>query len=143
MGGMRGVGGDNAPPDFSSAVGGVRAFLAALRKKDAAALAEATALHAPTEASDRNRRIFEQISRQELDEEGLSQLAQKLDGFEVQGQNVPKSSNQIGVTLRKRGTGNSMLTRTIQVRKEKAGWKVLDIGGQSELDGPPMGRRRR
>jgi len=138
------MGGDNAPADFSSPIGGVNAFLKALRKKDAAALAEATALHAPTEASDKNRRIFEQISRQELDEEGLSQLAQRLEGFQIQSRNHPKSSNTIGITLGKRATGsNSMLYRTIQVRKEKAGWKVLDIGGQSELDGPMTIRRKR
>jgi hypothetical protein len=144
--GMGGMGGDNAPPDFRSPVGGVTAFLKALRLKDAAALAEATALHAPMEASERNRKIFEAITRQELAEDDLAELAAKLDGFQMSGKNHPKSTNVEEIILTKRSTtSNDTLVRTIQVRKEKQGWKVLDIGGQGTLQGPLMrlrGRRR-
>ena len=75
--------------------------------------------------------------RQDLDE-----LAKKLAGFQLSGANVPKSSGSIGVTVTK-AEGTSILRRTITMRHEKAGWKVLDIGGQAELEKPIIMPRMR
>jgi hypothetical protein len=134
-GGPGGANANNAPADFSDPISGVQSFLAALRAKDPVKLAEATALRAPTEASAGNRKLFEGIVFQDLTEDSIAELAQKLEGYAVSGYNQQKSMARIGITLTKQ-SGTSVLRRTITMRKEKAGWKVVDIGGQGELDKP-------
>ena len=132
-----GFGGNNpnAPADFSNPIGGVNAFMTALRLKDPVRLAEATAQRAPTESATGNRTLFEAILNQDLATDSLEELARKLEGFRYSGHNQQKSSGKIGLTLTKQ-SGTSVLRRTITMRREKAGWKVVDIGGQGELDKP-------
>ena len=64
-------------------------------------------------------------------------MAKKLEGFKVADVNTATSSRRLGITLRKaEGKKGAMLQRTITVRQEKAGWKVVDISGEGKLDAP-------
>jgi hypothetical protein len=123
-------------------------FLAAIKKKDLNEIAQATALRAATES--KNTKLFQLILAQELAQEDLDELAKKLDKYQFAGQNQPKSSGSIGIIITK-PEGTSIMRRTITMRHEKAGWKVLDISGEGEIEKPiimprvrgGMGGRRR
>ncbi|MDR3636257.1 MAG: hypothetical protein P4L84_20815 [Isosphaeraceae bacterium] len=148
-----GGGGSDRPADFRTTFGAVNAFLDAVKAKDPARLKEATALHAgqPSETRPQNKKIFEAILEESLSPDDLDELAKKLDGYQVSGSNDATSSGRLGITLHKSGAGGSFLQRTITVRKEKAGWKVVDISGEGKLEsmnggggggGGMRGRRR-
>ena len=122
--------------DFHTPVGAVLAFLHALKVKDPEALKEATALRSPTEAKPRNRDLFSAILKKSLTEEDLSELATKLEGFQIVDLNQAVSTGRRSVMLMKPGKDGSRLIRTITARHEKAGWKVVDISGQGELENP-------
>ncbi|WP_406695796.1 hypothetical protein V5E97_32830 [Singulisphaera sp. Ch08] len=137
-------GGDGAPADFRSPAGAVKAFLDALKSKNAERLAEATARRAPTEASGpKNQKLFQSIVEQSLTEDDLSELANKMEGFEVVGFNTPKSTGKFALILGKAGQNGESYRRTITTRHEKDGWKVLDISGVGTIERPIMGRGRR
>ena len=138
----------NQQVNFHTPVGAVLAFLNALRVKDPEALKEATALRSPTEAKPRNRDLFSAILEKSLTEEDLNELATKLEGFQIVDMNQAVSTGRRSVMLMKPGKNGSRLIRTITARHEKAGWKVVDISGQGELENPiliprgfGMGRR--
>lgn len=144
-----GIGGNNNGADsFHTPWGAVNLFLNALKAKNAERLAEATALRAPTEASGtKNQKLFAAILEQSLSEDDISDLANKLEGFQIVGQNEPKSSGKLGIILGKPGKNGESYRRVITVRHEKAGWKVVDISGQGTIEKPivmpRMGRGRR
>ena len=50
----------------------------------------------------------------------------------IMGQNDPHSSGRLGVIIGK-STQGDRVTRVVTVRREKAGWKVVDISGQKIL----------
>ncbi len=104
----------------------VQAFLAALKAKDKDRLAQTTASRAPTEAEEKHRKIFAAIVEQSISDDELDEMAKALDGFKVMQVLPAKSTGRIGVVVAKRD-GMDMLHRTIITRKEKEGWKVLDI----------------
>ena len=127
----------------------MKSFLAAVSAKDAEKIAEATALHAPTEASARYKKVFEAILEGSLAPEDLDQIAKKFEGMNIMSQNQAKSSGRLGIIVGKAGSKGDTLTRTVTVRKEKSGWKVVDISGEREIERPIMirgmpgrGRRR-
>jgi hypothetical protein len=135
----------NAKADYNTPYTAVQTFLAALKAKDAERLADATALHAATESSAHYRKMFTAILSNDLAPEDLDELAKKFEGFNIMGQNQAKSSGRLGIIVGKAGTGRDtgdQFTRTITVRKEKAGWKVCDISGQREIEQPIMIRGR-
>jgi hypothetical protein len=122
------------------------AFLAALKEKNLAKIAEATALRAPIEAVTKNQKLFVAILEQNLAPEDLDELAKKLEGYQYAGENQAKSSAKLGIILTK-NEGTSVMSRTLTMRHEKAGWKILDISGEREFEKPismprPGGRRR-
>jgi hypothetical protein len=122
---------------------GAMAFLKAVKEKDLAKIAEATALHAPLEAkSTANQKLFAAILDQDLAQEDLDEFSKKLDGFQLAGNNEAKSSGQLGIIVT-RPKGTSLMRRTITMRHEKAGWKVQDIGGEGELEKPIVMPRMR
>jgi len=127
--------------NFHSPWGGATAFLKALEAKDVDKIAEATALRAPLEAGAGNQRLFQALLDKNLAEEDLAELAKKLEGFKISGMNTAKSTGRVGITVTK-AEKNSILRRTITMRHEKAGWKVLDISGQGEIKSPIMMRGR-
>jgi hypothetical protein len=143
-------GGENVVSDFRTPQSAVQSFLSAIRSKDPERLAEATALRAPTESSPQYQKVFAAIIEQSLAPEDLDELAKKFEGMSIIGQNQAKSSARLGIIIGKNGQKGEQLTRTITVRKEKAGWKVCDVSGQREFEKPinirgggmPRGRRR-
>jgi hypothetical protein len=147
MGGPGGPGGGNAPgganqpADFTDPRGAVTAFLNALKARDLDRLAEATALRAQTEASTRNQERFKRIYDGSLSESELDEIAKALDGYQIAGENPPKSSGRVEVVLSKRVTNStSWFQRKVTVRHEKKGWGVLDISGPSEFKTPGFGK---
>jgi len=139
-GGMDG----NGPADFRTPVGGATAFLKAVRSKDRRALVEATALRSPNEAStERMKKMFATITDESFSDDTLNELAKALEGYQIVGSNDPKSSGKLGIILEKPNGRSGLLRRTITVRREAKGWKVLDISGQGEVDGPRSGSTAR
>ncbi|MDR3618832.1 MAG: hypothetical protein P4L85_05730, partial [Paludisphaera borealis] len=129
-----GAGGKAEAGDTNSPDGAVKAFLSALEDKDRDRLTEATALRATSvEEGGKYRDLFSRIIDSSISDSELSDLAAKLEGFKVSGENQVKSTGRLGVTVRKPTDSGGMLQRTVTVRKEKKGWGVLDISGQTEF----------
>jgi len=118
--------------DYRNPTTAVTAFLDALKQRDADLLAESTALRAPTEAHANNRKLFTSILDHSISDDDFDDLIEKLDGYQIAFLNQPKSSGRQGVVLQKKADNTTYL-RTIDVRREKAGWKVVDIGGVADL----------
>jgi len=140
MAGMAGMGGPgggaNARADFRTPAGAVMTFLNALRAKDPERLAEATAQRAATESTGNYQKVFVAILEQSLAAEDLAELAAKFEGAQITSMNPPKSSAKAEVIVGKLGPSGQTITRKITVRKEKAGWKVLDIAKAIEGEKP-------
>ena len=138
-GGLSGGNAGNAKPDFTSPQTAVMTFLNALKAKDADRLTEATALRAgqPSETSAYYQKVFQAIVEGSLGPEDLDELAKKFEGYAIIGANPPKSSGRFDVIIGKTAsTKGGSFTRKITVRRELAGWKVVDIGGQREFEKP-------
>jgi len=130
-----GPGGGFGEGNFRNPMTAAAAFLAALRAKNPDMLAQATALRAPTEASPKYQKVFTAILEQSLAPEDLDELAKKLEGYAIIGHNTPKSTGKFDVIVG-RMQGTSQFHRTITLRKEKAGWKVVDLSGAREFEKP-------
>ena len=140
--GVPGSPGGGSAPDFRNPVAGAKAFLAALKAKDPELLSEAVALRSVTEAhSEKHRELFKAIREKSLDPAELDDFAAAFEGMSVQDTNVPKSTGQLGVIVGKM-KGRDHLMRTLFMRKEKAGWKVMDVSGEKEIKGAVMGGRK-
>jgi hypothetical protein len=129
---------DTSPADFSSPEGAVKAFLSALKAKDLDRLNEATALRAQRDASAKNRDLFKKIFDLTLSDSDLDDLARKLDGYNISGENPPTSTGRLDIIVSKSIDGGGYLTRKVTVRHEKKGWGVLDIAAPHEFK--PTGR---
>jgi hypothetical protein len=144
-GGFNAPGGSNAPANFHSPEGAVTAFLNALKAKDLDRLSEAIAIRAPIEATAKNRDIFQRIYDGNLSESELDELARKMEGYQIAGENPAKSSGRVQVLLRKANANNAgWSTRLVVVRHEKKGWGVCDVLGEAVYKSPRMtlpGRR--
>jgi hypothetical protein len=114
------------PTTFNYPNSAVTAFLAALKSKDKDRLSRTTADRAPTEAEEKHRKIFAAIKELSISDDELDEMSKALDGFQVISVLPAKSTGKIGVVVAKRD-GRDTLQRTIMTRKEKEGWKVLDI----------------
>jgi hypothetical protein len=135
-GAMPGIGGANSgPPNFREPIPATVAFLNAVKAKDRDLLAEATALRAPQEAaSAQMKKLFSTVVDQSISEDALAELAKALEGYQIVDTNTPKSTGRFGVILGKSNKKGGQFRRTVTVRKEAKGWKVVDIGGQAELE---------
>ena len=137
---------DNGPADTRSPEGAVRAFLNALQAKDRDRLAEATALRSQTEAStDKTKELFGRIVDMSISDAEIDNLAKKLQGFHIAGENAVKSTGRRGIYIDKPTEGGSVLRFTLTVRKEKKGWGVMDMSS-NPIEFKPMGnmiQRRR
>ncbi len=131
---------DPGPGAFRNPATAVEAFLKALKAKNKDRLAQATAHRAATEAVEKHQKIFAAILDQSISDEELDDMAKALDGFQVNGILSARSTGQIGVTIGKRNNRDA-LQRTVQVRREKEGWKVMDFGGT--IDFRPTNSYRR
>jgi hypothetical protein len=123
----------------------VKAFLDALQLKNRDRLTQATARRAPYEADEKHRKIFAEIVEGSIADEDLDEMSKAMKGFQVFQILQAKSTGRIGVVVSKMD-GRDRLQRTITVRKEADGWKVLDISSMLEFKAMPMlnrgGRRR-
>lgn len=137
-----GDGGANAKPDFKTPESAVTSFLNALKSKDPDRLTEATARRAgqTAETSSHYQKTFQGIVEGSLAPEALDELAKKFEGFAIVSSNPPKSTGRFEVIIGKTGKNRGYLTRKITVRRELAGWKVVDIGGQREFQSPANSR---
>jgi hypothetical protein len=135
---------DNAPADFHSPQGAVRAFLNALKAKDLDRLNEATALRAQVEATAKNQGLFKKIFELSLSDSELDELSKKLEGYRIAGENPAQSTARVDVILQKQdpNSNGGYFRRKVTVRHEKKGWGVLDIAGATEFK-PPIGSRPR
>jgi hypothetical protein len=122
---------------FTDPKSAARVFLAALKDKDLKRLAQATALRAAT-AESKNQELFRLILAQKLGPEDLDELAKRFAGFQIAASNQP-ANNVVNIVLTRPG---GILTRTLTMREEKAGWKVLDISGESLIAEPILVPRR-
>lgn len=137
--GYPGAGGGTEKGDTTSPDGAVKAFLNALKGKDREGLTEATALRASTaEEGGKYRDMFGRIIDSSISDSELDDLASKLDGYKVSGENQAKSTGRLGVTIRKPTDTGGWLSRTVTVRREKKGWGVLDISPITEFHGNGM-----
>jgi len=122
----------------------VHAFLNALQAKDRDRLAEATALRSQTEASsDKAKELFGKIVDLSISDTELDELAKKLQGFRLSGENAPKSTGRLGLYIDKPTQEGGVLRITLTVRKEKKGWGVMDIGHSTEFKPMNMNPRRK
>jgi hypothetical protein len=141
--GLGGAQQDNGPADVHSPDGAARAFLKALKAKDKTRLAEATALRSQEEAStQRIKDLFKTIVEESISDSELDDLAKKLEGFTVAGENAAKSTGKLGIIIHKPTDDGGYMSRVITVRKEKKGWGVMDISKETEFKGM-TGRRQR
>ena len=128
-------GGPNNPqmggihPGFQAPVKTALDFLEAVKAKDAEALAEVTALRAPTEAAtEGHRKFFETVLKKEASVEDLDALAEQFSNYQFMTVQNGKSIARVDVIVGK-ATRDDQYQRTIHVRKEKAGWKIVDYSG--------------
>jgi hypothetical protein len=119
---------DKKPVDFHKPRESVQAFLDALEDKDVDLLSEATALRSPYEASSKHQKLFQSILDGSISEAQLNDIAENLDEYKIKGIGQVISTGRLSVLIQKT-TDTGFHQRTVTVRKEKAGWKVLDIGG--------------
>ncbi len=70
----------------------------------------------------------------------MDDLAKKLEGYKVAGENPPKSTGRVDVVLQKSGTNGTFYRRKVTTRHEKKGWGVLDIGPEMPFKMPGMRR---
>jgi hypothetical protein len=127
-------GGGNASK--SPTVGAAEKFLDALKDKDLQKLQEAIALRAPLESAARHRTLFANIRDGQIDEATLGELSDAFAEMKVAGMNTAKSTGLRGVIVTKTEKDkNKSISRTIYVRREVAGWKVLDFSGPHIMTG--------
>jgi hypothetical protein len=119
---------DAGPADFRTPQAAVRTFLNALKAKDADRLSEATARRAAAESTGKNQELFTKILEVTLPDSELDDLAKKLSGYQIAGENPQKSTGKADVVVQKRNGDGSSSSRRITARREKKGWGVLDIG---------------
>jgi len=124
--------GNNPPVDRNTpmgmVLGAVEDFLTALKNRDPAALADAVALRAPTEAKVASHvPLWKAVRENNLPEEQLDQLAAMFDGFTISSVTRGSTTGQLSVQLSKVDQNQDLLMRTVYLRHEKAGWKVLDF----------------
>ena len=132
---------DAGPADVHSPLGAVKTFLNALKARDADRLSEATARRAAVESATKNQETFSKIIEVSLSDSELDDLAKKLEGYQVAGENPAKSTGRAEVVIQKSGSGGAYFRRKVTARKEKKGWGVLDIGPETEFS--PLGGRGR
>jgi hypothetical protein len=150
--GIGGPGGANdsapiGPETFKHPATAVQAFLSALKSKNKDRLTQATARRAPTEAEEKHRKIFAEIVDGSISEDELDEMSKAMTGYQVVQILPAKSTGRIGVVISKM-EGRDRMQRTITVRKEADGWKVMDISAMLDFKPglPPIfmrgGRRR-
>jgi hypothetical protein len=118
----------NKAPDFRDPYKSAQSFLDAVKAKDPVRLAECVALRSRNEAAKNHREMFDAMLERTADPSTLDELADTFEGMTIVGANDVKSTGSRGIICSKRKE-NVETRRTLVMRREKAGWKVLDYGG--------------
>jgi hypothetical protein len=118
-------------PDYTTAVKGAETFLAAVTSKNVERIADALALRSvsDTEGSAKYKATFQAILDRSIDPEAIEQIAANFKDMKIVGTNSVKSSGSRGIIIGRTNEKQEFLTRTLTMRREKAGWKVLDLSG--------------
>ena len=127
---------------FNRPATAVQAFLAALKAKDKERLSQTVALHAKAEAVEKHKKIFQAIEEKNISDDELDEMSKALEGYQVMSQLPAYSTGKIGILVSK-VQGRDRFQRTITARKEKEGWKVLDIDSAVDFKSIQMNRGRR
>jgi hypothetical protein len=136
-------GGTSAGPDFSSPFKGAQSFLDAVKSKDLDLVADAVALRSVTQGSAKNKtKYFQPLLERSAGPEVLDELATLFDGMTIEGRNDPRSTGEMGVILSKSDEKQGYMNITLQMRKEKAGWKVIDFSNLRSMGRPGQPKRR-
>jgi hypothetical protein len=158
MPGMPGAPGMPQPPGTSSSttasgsgskqatVLAAQKFLDAVKDKDLQKLQEAIALRAPFESQAKHRTLFANIRDGQIDQATLDELHEAFDEMKAVGMNTPKSTGLRGIIFSKQSKDkgkNETVSRTVYVRREVAGWKVLDFSGPHVVSGYASRSKRR
>ncbi len=114
------------PPSYKTPASAVKAFIDAATDKDAELLAEATALRAPTTAKHYSQKKFLAIRESSLDADEMDKIAAEFKGYRVT-QVFPGDGTKIGKVQVIRQGNQRIDQRVIVVRREAAGWKVVDV----------------
>ncbi|MFO0956345.1 MAG: hypothetical protein U0800_02630 [Isosphaeraceae bacterium] len=125
-------------------------FLSAIKSRDPERISNAVALRSRTEAKDANKPLFEAMLDKNLTEDAISDLARSYEGMSVINYSALSETGKVSVRVGKQN-GREVIERSLIVRKEKAGWKVLDfdkfreyvpMGTPGKTNTRPGGRRR-
>ena len=84
--------------------------------------------------STKHQKLFQAILDKELPDSEMETLASQFEGYQVQNVIVGASTGRANVILAK-STQSDMYQKTVVVRKEKAGWKVIDFTGDRSFVG--------
>ena len=115
-------------PDYTDPFAAANTFMSAAKKKDARLLAEATALRAETEAKlESTRQMLKAVKAENAASEDLDALARAFDGMQIVAMNPSSKSTSTRAFSLVKQDDNKLIKRTLYVRKEKDGWKVVDI----------------
>ena len=94
----------------------------ALHAKDRDRLSEATALRAQTEAStEKMKELLGKIVDMSVSDSEIDELAKKLEGCRVAGENAVKSTGRLGVYVDKRTSEGSIVRYTLTGAQGKEG----------------------
>jgi hypothetical protein len=119
---------EDRPPATPNAA--AAAFLAALTKKDAEALAKSVSFKAPNELVIRtHKKTLSSILARSLKPADLDKMAQEFEGFDVLGGPSSNGSDKATVML-----ANGTVRRKLYLRLDSNVWKVLDYGGKVETE---------
>ena len=93
-------------------------------------------------SSEKSQAMFRKIvgPEENISDAELDDIARKLEGYVVAGENAVHSKGKLGIIIRRPTRDGGFLSRTVTVRKEKKGWGVMDIS--SPFDFTPTGGLR-
>ena len=84
--------------------------------------------------------LFQAILEKRLEPETMDELATLFTGMEIVSRNDPRSTGELGVIVGRIDEQGRRIMATLQMRREKAGWKVRDFETRV-LDAPSSLRR--
>jgi hypothetical protein len=133
--------GKEAKLEFHDPFKGATSFLEAVATRDLEQIAQSVALRSETESIPKHREVFKKILSRTLDQESVDRAAVAFKDMKVLGANVAKETAMRGVIVGRTEKNGDQVTYTLEMRKEKAGWKVRDFEGPRVLK--HMGQRPR
>lgn len=129
--------------DFSNPVKGAESFLAAAATGDIELIAQSVAIRSTQEAVPKHQTLFRSILERSTAPEEIAKISDVFKDMKVMGTNQVKSTAMLGVIVGRTEDNGDMTTWTLEMRKEKAGWKLRDVNGPRIRKGNAMARQGR